>query len=184
MKKSYREILHTPIRDRLTRGLLGRVHGSVVNPTNGEVVALYTTRDGKMLIPTSEISRYAAEEIWLESPEALALPGDIIRIAEVIAGRTPILGQKVFTVSRQHLGQVLDYEIETNGWIITKLAVAKRILGIPTEQKLIDTRQVIRITSSEITVQDAAVLAYGKTTKNPLLADLPEGTAGCLDDQC
>lgn len=183
MKKSLREIFGAPIRDRLTRGLLGRVHGAVVSPTNGEVVALHAAPGGKLILPTSEISRYAAGEIWLETPESLALPSEIIRIDEVMRGDTPILGQKVFTVSRRHLGAVLDYEVETNGWIVTKLAVAKRILGIPTEQKLIDTRQVVRITSSEITVQDAAVAAQSNTQKSAIKG-MPDIAAGCIKDTC
>lgn len=157
MQKSFREILGLPIREKLSRGLLGRVGELVVNPTNGEVIAFFTRKDKKLLLPTVDISKISSDTVWVESPEALATPDEIIRIAEVIKMNTPIFTNKVFTVSRQFLGEVVDFRFETNGWVLTKIDVAKKILGIPTAQKLINSSQIVRIKSNEITVRDAVV---------------------------
>ncbi|MFH0834008.1 MAG: hypothetical protein V2A63_01290 [Patescibacteria group bacterium] len=157
MQKSFREVVGLPIREKLSRGLLGRVEEFVVNPTNGEVLAFFTRKDKRLLLPTADVSKISADTVWVENPEALATPDEIIRIAEVIKLNIPIFSNRVFTVSRQFLGEVIDFRFETNGWILTRLDVAKRILGIPTAQKLINSSQIVRIKSNEITVRDAVV---------------------------
>ncbi|MFA6457966.1 MAG: hypothetical protein WCV72_01070 [Patescibacteria group bacterium] len=157
MQKSFREILGLPIREKLSHGLLGRVEQLIVNPLNGEIVAFFTRKDHKLLLPTIDVARISADAVWVENPEALATPDEIIRIAEVIKLNAPIFGNRVFTVSRQFLGEVIDFRFETNGWVLTKIDVAKRILGIPTAQKLINSSQIVRIKSNEITVRDAVV---------------------------
>ena len=162
MQKSFREILGLPIREKLSRGLIGRVDELVVNPANGEVLAFFTRRDKKLILPTVDISRVAADTIWVENPEALATPDEIIRIFEVIKMNSPIFANKVFTVSRQFLGEVVDFRFETNGWVLTKIDVAKKILGIPTSQKLINSSQIVRIKANEITVRDAVVAVREK----------------------
>lgn len=157
MQKSFREILGLPIREKLSRGLIGKVSEFVINPVNGEVLAFFTRRDKKLLLPAVDIARVSADAIWVENPEALAAPDEIIRIADVIKLNTSIFGNRVFTVSRQFLGEVIDFRFETNGWVLTKIEVAKKILGIPTAQKLINSSQIVRIKPNEITVRDAVI---------------------------
>lgn len=162
MQKSFREILGLPIREKLSRGLVGRVGELVVNPANGEVLALFARKDKRLLLPTVDVAKVAKDTVWVENPEALATPDEIIRIAEVIKLNTSIFGNRVFTVSRQFLGEVIDFRFETNGWVLTKIDVAKKILGIPTSQKLINASQIVRIKPNEITVRDAVVKVRAK----------------------
>jgi uncharacterized protein YrrD len=172
MQKSYREFLGLPIRDRLTKGFLGKVYDLIVNPADGEVVAIFTTRDRSMLLPTVDISRVANGVVWVENAEALATPDEIIRIADILRLNVKIIDNKVFTVSRQYLGEVLDFRFETNGWVLTKLDLAKRILSIPTERKLINSSQIVRIQTKEITVRDAVVEVKAAATNRDSLPDL------------
>ena len=165
MQKSYREFVGTPIRDRLSKALLGKVSDLVVSPVNGEVVALFTRKDKRWLLPTVDVYKVVADTVWVENAEALAAPDDIVRIADVIKLNIPIFGNKVFTVGRQYLGEVVDFRFETNGWVLAKIEVAKRILTIPTQQKLINASQIVRIKASEITVRDAVVQARVRATQ-------------------
>ena len=170
MQKNFRKFLGMPIRERLSKGLIGRVGDFIVNPANGEVVAFFTRRDKKLLLPTVDVFKVTAEVVWVENSDALATPDEIIRVAEIIKLNIPILRNKVFTVSRSYLGEVIDFRFETNGWILTKIEVAKRILGIPTERKLINSSQIIRIKSNEITVRDAVVKVSGKKLREKEIA--------------
>jgi len=170
MQKNFRQFLGMPIRDRLSKGLLGKVGDFVIDPTNGEISAFFTRRDKKLLLPTADVFKVTAEAVWVDSPEALATPDEIIRIAEVIKLNIPIFGNKVFTVSRQHLGEVVDFRFETNGWVLTKIEVAKKILGIPTQEKLINTSQIVRIKRNEVTVRDAVVQARASKLKDKEVA--------------
>jgi len=162
MQKNFRELLGTPIREKLSKGLIGKVCDFVVNPANGEILAFFARKDKKLLLPTVDISQVSAETVWVEDPEALATPDEIVRIAEVIKLNTPIFTNKVFTVSRNYLGEVIDFRFEMNGWILTKIEVAKKILGIPTQAKLINSSQIVRIKSNEITVRDVVVKVTAK----------------------
>ncbi|MFH1375865.1 MAG: PRC-barrel domain-containing protein [Patescibacteria group bacterium] len=165
MQKSYREFIGTPIRDRLSKALLGKVSDLVVSPINGEVLALFTRKDKRWLLPTVDVSKVVADIVWVENAEALAAPDDIVRIADVIKLNISIFGNKVFTVGRQYLGEVVDFRFETNGWVLTKIDVAKRILTIPTQQKLINSSQIVRIKASEVTVRDAVVQTKVRATQ-------------------
>ena len=164
MKCFLKDFLGAAIRDKYTRQVIGRMDKPIINPTNGEIIAFFVGTNRQLILPTVDIQRFAKGDVWVESMEAICPPSDIVRIAAVIEQHVAIIGNRVTTVSRQRLGQVIDIEFETNGWIIIKLDVAKKILNIPTERKLIDTRQIVRITKSEITVQDASVPA-GKRSK-------------------
>jgi len=169
MQKSFREFLGTPICDRLNKGLLGKVSDLIVNPVDGEVLAFFIRRDKKLLLPTVDVLKVASGVIWVDDPEALVVPDEIIRIADVLKLNTPVFSNKVFTVSRQYLGEVVDFRFETNGWILTKIDVAKKILGIATEKKLINATQIVRIKPNEITVRDAVVkIGSAKEKKNEL----------------
>lgn len=179
MQKSYREFIGTPIRDRLTKSLLGRVVELVINPADGEILALSLKHDGSILLPTVDIARVTAEEVWVENSEKLAVADEIVRIAEVVKLHVPIYKNRVFTVSRQHLGEVIDFCFDTNHWILSKIEVAKKILHIPTEKKLISSSQIVRIKSSEITVRDAVIQAPVKAktkTREIVEADLTPAT--------
>lgn len=162
MRLSYREIIGLPIRDRATKGLLGRVADIVVNPDDGKVLALFTNAARSLIVPTVDVLRMTREEIFVEDHEALTPPEHIVRIQEVVQTRVAILKNRVFTLSRQFLGTVIEFEIETNGWVVAKIEVAKTILNIPTQKKLIDAREIVRITKNEITVQDAVVKITSK----------------------
>ncbi len=109
MKKSFRELLGLPIRDQLNRGMLGQVGGFVINPANGEIVALLARRDGRLILPTTDIAKVSSDTIWVDDPEALATPDEIIRIADIIKLNVPITQNKVFTVSRNYLGEVMIF---------------------------------------------------------------------------
>ncbi len=183
MQVFYRDFLGTEIRDRLTKGLLGRIFDCVINPANGEVVALYVNRDKNLLLPTVDITRYVKGVIWVETPEALATVDEIVRINEIIQLKTLILSTKVFTVSRAYLGEVIDYQLETNGWILTRLSVAKKILGVATDKKLINSAQIVRIAPTEITVRDAAVRVKGKVRRALTLTELSETSASFKLDE-
>jgi len=172
MQKSFREILGLPIREKLSRGLIGRVENLIIDPTNGEIVAFFTRKDKKLLLPTVDISKISGDIVWVENPEALATPDEIIRITEVIKMNTPIFGNRVFTVSRQFLGEVVNFRFETNGWVLTKFDVAKKILGIPTAQKLINSSQIVRIKQNEITVRDAVVKVREKKVSEKKVTNL------------
>jgi sporulation protein YlmC with PRC-barrel domain len=157
MKKNYREFVGTLILDKLHKIYIGKVSDFVVNPDNGEIVAFFARRDKSLLLPTMDIAKFMKNIIWVENPDILATPEDIIRIADIIKLDEPIFGNKVFTVSRQYLGEVIDFRFETKGWVFDQIKVAKKILGIPTQVKLINASQIVHIKSSEIIVQDATV---------------------------
>jgi len=172
VQKSYRDFLGAPIRDRFTRGLVGQVSGFVINPANGEIVAFFAHRNHKLLLPTTDILRVATGVVWIENTEAFAAVDEIVRIHDIIKINIPIFGSKVFTVSRQYLGEVVNFQFETNGWVLTKLDVAKKILTISTERKLINSSQIVRIKPTEITVRDAVVRVRAKKANNAIAPDL------------
>jgi uncharacterized protein YrrD len=180
MRLTYRELIGLPIRDRHAKGLLGRVTDLVINSDDGKVLALFVGSGKKLIVPTVDVVRMTREELFVEGHEALATPADIVRIDEVIQLGVPLLKNRVFTLSRQFLGSVIELEIETNGWVVAKLEVAKLVLNIPTQKKLIDASDIIRITKSEITVQDA--LVKETVTKKAKAAEIEAIPAQAISD--
>jgi uncharacterized protein YrrD len=180
MQKNFREFLGAPIREKLSKGLVGKVEDFVINPNNGEILAFFAKKNRCLLLPTIDVSKITSGVIWVDNPEALAAPDEIIRISEVIERNTPIFKNKVFTVSRQYLGEVIDFRFEVNGWILTKIKVAKKILGIPSQVKLINSSQIIQIKSNEIIVRDAVVKVKAKVSKMREAEIMPNLTPATL----
>jgi len=69
-----------------------------------------------------------------------------------------IIGNKVVSQSGQHLGRVVDFEINSNNQSIIKYYTQEDLLGRLKEPLIIEASQVIEIKEDEIVVKDALVL--------------------------
>lgn len=175
MLKTLRGIVGLPIRETGTKKVCGFVRDLIINPANGALIAVAAKAQAKIILPIQDVQKLNKSAVWIEDCESLTAPTEIVRVAEVLKLKVPIFNNRVFTVSRQFLGQVIDFEFQTKGFILTKIEVAKKILGIPTNRKIISTKQIIQIKSSEITVQDALVRAQKRRLKGSNQLELASG---------
>lgn len=161
------------VRDRASRGLLGRVTGLLIHPETGAVLAIFAHASRRLLVQPADVLRLDRETVWVAHPDAVVATAEIVRVQQVLAAQIPLIGNRVFTVSRVNLGDVLDTEIDTKTWQLTQLRVGKKVLGVTTREKLIAAREIVQIKKTEVTVRDATV----KTTATERLAASGEVTA-------
>lgn len=76
-----------------------------------------------------------------------------------------IINSKVLTQSGQHLGKVVDFDVETTGQKIVQYHVSGEFLAFLKSPLIIDARQVIEIRENEIIVEDAVVLEQAAEKK-------------------
>lgn len=69
-----------------------------------------------------------------------------------------IINSKVITQSGQHLGKVVDFNVEAASQKISQYYVSGEFLAFLKEPLIIEARQVIEIRENEIIVEDAVVL--------------------------
>lgn len=164
MLQTFRKTLGLPIREVIQKNVFGIVRDIIVNPNNGLILAL-AVAPGQKVLPVQDIQKITRKAILVADQEALAEPGDIVRIAEVLRLQTPILRNKVFTVSGQFLGRVIDFEFQTKGMLLTKINVAKKFLFFKLESKIISQQQIITIKPTKIIVRDAKIPAAAVLSK-------------------
>jgi len=76
-------------------------------------------------------------------------------VTKVLSQNIPILRSKVYTKKGLYLGKVYDIGINPKLFVLTKLAVAKNILGFfPYDEKIIAHKNILEIKKDRIVVKD------------------------------
>lgn len=146
---------------------VGRIIEIVIEPETGKVAGFLLAPRGEYVIAPNDIL-FWEKNIFIHDEEDILETGEIIKVHEVLKKNIPILHSKVFTKSGTYLGKVYDIGINPKFFVMTKLAVAKNILGLfPFDEKIIAHKNILEIKKDRIIVKDieATVRAKEKAQK-------------------
>lgn len=112
--------------------------------------------DGKRLILLcQDIRDIIPQGMVVNDHDVLADPDELVRLKDVLELNFELLGKPVQTVSRQKVGKVSDYAVETTTMFVQKIYASQSILKNLTGGSLsIDRTQINEITNRRIIIND------------------------------
>lgn len=139
-----------------------------VNFNDGKVLAFETKLHSKNLIHPSDIIAWDDSKVILGPNFEFLEVTDLIRLENLLTFKNPkLISKKVFTESGLNIGQVIDFNIDTNSLILANILVSKVFWIWKTDKRSINYSQIIEINSDKIIVKD-------NTLKIPVSQSFPE----------
>lgn len=128
---------------------IGTTKRLIIDPATGQIIALGVQPNGwfrpEQFLVTRDIIDLEPGVIVIKQEDDLLPLTDLVRVADVVKQKLPILNQKARTESGQSLGVVDDLLIELESWRIAKYYL-KRLMNeriIPASDVHSITRQAV-----------------------------------------
>jgi sporulation protein YlmC with PRC-barrel domain len=160
-------LLHKPVLSLRTGQPVAVVTGPIFNPKNLKIEGFYcedSIDKRQLVLLYQDIRELIPEGFVVNDHDVLAESDELVRLKEIIDLRFDLIGKRVQTISKEKVGKVSDYAVETETMFVQKIYVVQSILKSLTGGSLsIDRTQINEITKKHIIIndllQDAAVPA-------------------------
>lgn len=130
----------------------------ILNPNNLKVEGFYCTDrfDGSQLILLyQDIRDLVPQGFVIDDHDVLVEPDELIRLKDILELNFQLIGKQVETVSKQKVGKVSDYAVETTTMFIQKIYASQSILKSFTGGSLsIDRTQINEITNKRVIINE------------------------------
>ena len=146
---------------------VGRVVEVVIEPETGKIAGFLIGSKGQHVIAPSDIILWN-ESIFIDDSDDILETNEILKVREVLKKNIPILHNKVYTKKGLYLGKVYDIGMSPKFFVMTRIAIAKNVLGLfPYDEKIIIQNDILEIKTDRIIVKDldATVRAKEKSAK-------------------
>ncbi len=142
-----------------TGGQIARVISAIINPNNLKIEGYYVQdsvdKKSKLILLYQDIRDVIGKGLVVNDHEVLAHSSDLVRLKKILDLNFQLIDKPVYTVSKERLGKVNDYAVETNTMYVQKLYVGQSLLKSFTGGSLsVDRTQIVEITSRKIVIQD------------------------------
>jgi sporulation protein YlmC with PRC-barrel domain len=151
-------ILNRPVMSLRTGSQVATATGPIINPNNLKIEGFYCTDklEGKQLILLyQDIRDIIPQGFVIDDHDVLAEAEELIRLEKVLELNFDLIGKQVVTTSKDKVGKVSDYAVETTTMFIQKLYASQSILKSFTGGSLsIDRTQIVEITNKKVVIND------------------------------
>jgi len=158
VEKYFSEITGAQIISESEGIAIGFVSDIIIDPFTGAVAGISLNKKFSQVIPALDIRKLGNPTI-ISTIDAVSEPEDIIKIKQILEYGAKILGNKVFTKSGFYLGKVYDFAVNINAMALTKIAVAKSILGLVRfNEVLLPHTEIVEIKPEKIIVRSITAI--------------------------
>lgn len=152
-------LLNQPVMSLRTGGQIATIISAIINPNNLKIEGFYCrdTLDKKkpLVLLYQDIRDVIAKGVVVNDHEVLAQPDDLVRLKKIMDIGFELIGKPVVTASKERLGKVNDYAVETTTMYVQKLYVGQSLIKSLTGGSLsVDRTQIVEITNRKIVIQD------------------------------
>lgn len=151
-------LLNKPILSLRIASPVAWITAPIINPRNLKIEGFYCTdsQDGtRLVLLCQDIRELSRQGFIVDDHDVLVEPDDLVRLQDLIELNFQLPNKPVQTVSKQKVGKVSDYAIETESMFIQKLYVTQSFWKRLTGGSLsVDRSQVVEITKHRIVIND------------------------------
>jgi len=130
----------------------------IINPNNLKIEGFYCTdrfNNQKLVLLYQDIRDIIDQGFVVNDHDVLTETEELVRLKDVLAINFELIGKQVETVSKQKVGKVNDYAVETTTMFIQKIYVTQSILKSLTGGSLsVDRTQVQEITNKRVIISE------------------------------
>ncbi len=150
-----------PVMGIQTGSELARTESPVVDPALLTIVAYglhgHLLEHTPLLLTVADIREISDIGIIVDSSDEFIQPEDVIKIREVYDQHFHLAGMSVTNERREKLGKVIDFTVDTGGFVIQQLTVKRPLFrSLNDTELLIHRSQIIEINNDTIVVHSEA----------------------------
>ena len=151
-----------PVMGLQTGGELARTKRPIIDPHNLVVLAYELTgplidKNNSVLIRIADVRELNNDGFIIDSSDEFIEPSDVVKINEVYQLGFNLLNTAVHDEQGRKLGKVIDFTIETGGFVVQQLTIRRPMLKSLNDTELIIHRsQIIEINNDGIIVHSEA----------------------------
>lgn len=151
-------LLDQPVMSLRTGSPIATAVAPIINPDNLKIEGFYCIdrfSNAELVLLYQDIRDVLPQGLVVDDHDNLSEPDELIRLKDVLAMRFELVGKPIETVSKEKVGKVSDYAIETTTMYIQKLYASQSLLKSFTGGSLsIDRTQIQEITDKRIIIND------------------------------
>lgn len=151
-------LLNRPVMSLRTGTQIATATTPIINPNNLKVEGFYCIDrfdNTELVMLYQDIRDIIPQGFVVDDHDVLTHPHELVRLKDTLELRFDLLNKQVRTVSRQKVGKVSDYAVETTTMYVQKIYASQSILKSFTGGSLsIDRTQIQEITNKYIIISD------------------------------
>lgn len=155
-------------------GPVGRVTHTVIDPDNLKIIAFML--EGPLvdrrqnILDTRSIREYSDYGIVIDDTDELVAPSDIVKLEDVLELNFDMLSLKVETKKGSKLGQIIDYTVNTDDFLVQQIVVKRPLMKRFVDPELIISRkEIVEITDYKIIVKDEEKTLKARAAKEDFI---------------
>ena len=177
-------------------GPIGHINASIIDPDKLQIIAF--TLEGPLvdrrqnILDIRSIREYSNYGIVIDDTDELVSPTDVVKIDQIIKLNFNLTFLKVETKKGSKLGQIIDYTIDSNSFIVQQIVVKRPLVKrLIDPELLISRKEIIEVTDYKIIVKDEEKILKSRAAKedfipnfvNPFRTQGQELSSADTDDQ-
>jgi sporulation protein YlmC with PRC-barrel domain len=151
-------LLNRPVMSLRAGTQIATTIAPIFNPNNLKIEGFYCNdrHNNKQLIMLyQDIRDMIPQGFVVDDHDNLSEPEELVRLKDIMDLHFDLIGKQVYTVSKQKVGKVSDYAVETSTMYVQKLYASQSMLKSFTGGSLsIDRTQIQEITTKRIIIND------------------------------
>lgn len=151
-------LINKPVLSLRTGTPIATVTGAVFNPNSLKIEGFYCQDrfNGKQLILLyQDIREVMSQGFVVNDHDVLAEAEDLVRLKDLVDLHFELIGKQVITISKQKVGKVSDYAVDTETMYVQKIYATQSLLKSFTGGNLsIDRTQINEITNTRIIINE------------------------------
>jgi len=137
---------------------IGQIAGAVFNPNNLKIEGFYVEDrfdKRELILLYQDIREMLPQGYVVNDHDVLVEASELVRLKDILKLRFELIGKQVVTTSKEKVGKVSDFAVETETMYVQKLYVSQNILKSLTGGSLsIDRSQINEITPRRIIINE------------------------------
>lgn len=154
------KLINTPIMSLQTGTAVAWVDSIIINPDNLKIIAFELTGSGlkgtnERYLDAKAIREYSEYGFIIDSSDDFFDPIDVEKVRKVIDLNFSVIGLKVISRKKSHLGRIIDYTVTSDNFELQQLVVKR-----PTWKSLMDSellvprKEIVEVNNKAIIVKD------------------------------
>lgn len=152
-------LTNAPVMGIQTGSELARTKAAIIDPASLTVVAyeLGGLVANPTLLRMQDVRELSDIGLIVDSAEEFVQPEDVIKLNDIYELHFTLLGMPVTDENRRKIGKVVDYTLETGGFVIQQLTVKRPLFkSLNDTELLVHRSQIIEINNTSIVVHSQA----------------------------
>ncbi len=151
-------IISKPILSLRTGGQVAQVYDFLINPDNFKVEGFYChdrlSKD-ELILLYQDIRNVIGQGLIVNDHDVLSHPDILIRLQDIIKLNFQLIGKPVITVSKQKVGKVKDFALDSETFYVQKIYVGQSLIkSLNSSQLSVDRSQIVEVTDNKIVIND------------------------------